>query len=61
MSEQRKDRVFRTRSIKIGGHWHIRVFSADGPHFTYANVGTLVMDDSDYGSFVQLFKAEHFT
>ncbi len=59
MSSQRKDRVFRTRAKKLSGHWHVRVFTADGPHMTFANVGTLIMDDSDYGSFTQRFTAEH--
>ena len=59
MVEQLKDRVFRTRAELKGGHWHIRVFSADRPDHTFANLGTLVMDQIDYAVFVRAFLAEH--
>lgn len=52
-------RVFRTHPQKIGGHVHVRVFSAPAPHLTYASIGVLVMDDDDYREFVKAFKAEH--
>ena len=56
---QLKDRVFKTRAEKRGGHFHVRVFSADGPDHTFANMGTLVMDESDYFSFITRFHATH--
>lgn len=56
---QRKDKVFRTRARKMGGHWHVRVFSADRPDHTFAKLGDLTMDDDDYGAFCQRLKAEH--
>lgn len=59
MSGQLRGRVFRTRSQKLGGHYHVRVFAADRPDHTFANIGTLVMDESDYASFVAAFKADH--
>jgi hypothetical protein len=56
---QLQDRVFRTRSQKLGGHYHVRVFSAKASNYTFANMGTLVMDESDHAAFVARFRAEH--
>ena len=54
-----KNRVFKTRSEKRGGHWHVAVFSADGPQYTYAKMGDLVMDEDDFINFTTAFKAMH--
>ena len=54
-----KAKVFRTRSEKRGGHWYVTMFSADSYDHTFANCGTLVMDDEDFRSFVGLFTAQH--
>lgn len=54
-----KTRVFKTRSEKLGGHWHVAVFSANGPQYTYAKMGDLVMDEDDYINFLSAFKATH--
>ena len=54
-----KDRIFRTRYQKLGGHYHVRIFSADSSDHTFANIGTLVMDEDDFQSFLQRFKAQH--
>jgi hypothetical protein len=54
-----EDRVFRTRTEKRGGHWHVRVFSAKRDDLTFAKLGDLVMDEADYARFTQLFPAHH--
>lgn len=59
MAEQFKTRVFKTRAEKRGGHMHVTVFSANAPDQTFANIGTLVMDVSDYVAFNKNFNAQH--
>jgi len=59
MTEKYKHRVFKTRDEKRGGHVHVTVFSSNSPDQTYANIGTLVMDASDYLAFNVSFKAQH--
>ena len=39
--------IFKYLTKKLGGHWHVRVFSGrEG--YTFARLGELVMDDDDY-------------
>ncbi len=59
MVEEYKHRVFKTRAEKRGGHMHVTIFSSNSPTQTYANIGTLVMDASDYVAFTVCFKALH--
>lgn len=56
---QFKDKVFRARAERLGGHIHVKVSSADRPDHTFAVMGTLVMDENDYHCFTSAFKAEH--
>lgn len=51
--------VFRTRYIKKGAHYRVRVFSAPGPRQTFAGIGTLVMSEADWVEFRDAFNAEH--
>lgn len=44
-------RTFRVRYLKIGGHIHCRVFSAENPSGTFMRLGVLVMDEKDWDSF----------
>jgi hypothetical protein len=59
MGEKLQPRVFRTRAEKLGGHYHVRVFSAQGVDHTFAGIGTLVMDESDYAAFTEALRGEH--
>ena len=53
--------VFKTRAEKLGGHYHVQVFAASNYSQTFADIGTLVMDEDDYDSFIINFKAMHTT
>lgn len=53
-------RVFRTRAQLLGGHYHVKVFSAKATNQTFANMGTVVMDKDDYRVFCVAFQGEHF-
>ena len=39
--------IFRYRFKKLGGHYHVRVFSGVVDQ-TFAKMGTLVMDEDDF-------------
>jgi hypothetical protein len=54
-----EDRVFKTRAELLGGHYHVRVYSAKRPDHTFACLGTLVMDEADYIAFSTALKATH--
>lgn len=54
-----KHRVFKTVAELIGGHWHVTVLSANAPNQTFANIGTLVMDQDDMPNFADKFDAHH--
>jgi hypothetical protein len=59
MTTQPKDRLFRSTAEKLGGHYHVRVFSGSHPEQSFACLGTLVMDEHDYASFTRKFGAQH--
>jgi len=59
MESTMKDRIFRTRAQKYGGHYTVLVYSADGSRHSFAKIGTLVMEETDYPCFVQKFRGEH--
>lgn len=44
-------RVFRVRYRKLGGHYHLRIFSARTRESTFAKLGDLVMDEDDWDAF----------
>lgn len=44
-------RTFRIRYLRLGGHIHTRIFSAENPGGTFAKLGDLVMDVHDWESF----------
>jgi len=44
-------KTFRVRYELLGGHYHLRVFSANNPSGTFAKLGDLVMDEADRDSF----------
>lgn len=50
---------FRTRYQKLGGHYHVRVFSSKTANGTFAKLGDLTMDEKDWPAFQTAFKAEH--
>lgn len=52
-------RLFRTRAEKLGGHYHVRFFTADNALRTWAGIGTLVMDEEDYRSLKLSLKGDH--
>jgi len=46
----------RFRYEKLGGHYHIRVFTnLQGPDYTYANAGTIIMREDEMLPFQDLF------
>lgn len=55
----KKDKVFKTSAEKLGGHWHVKIYSSNATNHTYANIGTLVMDENDYLAFTHKFNAAH--
>ena len=51
--------VFRTRARKMGGHYHVAVFSAPSSLRTFAKLGDLVMDEEDYRALKLSLKGDH--
>lgn len=52
-------KVFRTRSVFVGGHWHVRIFAADSPEHTFACLGVLKMGVDEFHCFLKAFEAQH--
>lgn len=59
MTEALQNREFKTVAEKLGGHWDVTFFSASPPSTTFANLGTLTMDEHDYQWLTALFAAKH--
>jgi len=58
VTKELENREFKTIALQQGGHWHVTFFSAN-PGCTFANLGTLIMDDHDYQWLVALLAAKH--
>lgn len=48
MSKSTISTVFRIRHVKLGGHVHMRVFSARSPNMTYAKLGVLCCSEEEF-------------
>lgn len=44
--------IFRVRWKKLGGHYHLRVFSGTTPEGTFAKLGELALDERDWQAFM---------
>ena len=40
--------IFRIRYKKLGGHYHCRMFSAKAKDMTFAKLGEVVFDESEF-------------
>jgi len=44
------------KARKLGGHWHTRWFAASRSDGTYAGLGGLTMDETDWSDFCELVR-----
>lgn len=53
-------RQMRIRFVKLGGHYHCRVFTAPTSDQTFAKCGELVFDEDDWKEIALMFKHAQF-